>query len=102
VANGVVFIGGGTDNNVYALKAKTGHKLWSYQTGNWVGSSPAVANGIVYVGSLDGNVYALNASTGAKLWSYTTGNAVESSPAVANGMVYVGSDDGKVYAFGLK
>ena len=28
-------------------------------------SSPAVANGVVYVGSGDSNVYALNASTGA-------------------------------------
>ena len=61
-------------------------------------SSPAVANGVVYVGSDDGNVYALNAATGARLWSYTTGAYVESSPAVANGVVYVGSDDGNVYA----
>ena len=56
-----------------------------------VDSSPAVANGVVYVGSDDDNVYALNASTGAKLWSYTTGGYVDSSPAVANGVVYVGS-----------
>ena len=67
-----------------------------------VDSSPAVANGVVYVGSDDNNVYALSAKTGAKLWSYTTGNYVDSSPAVANGVVYVGSGDGKVYAFGLK
>ena len=53
-------------------------------------SSPAVANGVVYVGS-DDNVYALNARTGALLWSYTTGEYVVSSPAVANGVVYVGS-----------
>jgi outer membrane protein assembly factor BamB len=74
-----------------------------------VHSSPAVANGVVYVGSGDtgaythhryGNVYALDAKTGAKLWSYTTPNLVTSSPAVANGVVYVGSDDGNVYAFG--
>ena len=61
-------------------------------------SSPAVANGVVYIGSDDNNVYALNANTGALLWSYTTGGAVTSSPAVANGVVYVGSDDNKVYA----
>ncbi len=61
-------------------------------------SSPAVVNGVVYVGAADGNVYALNASTGAKLWSYATGGEVESSPAVANGVVYVGSDDDNVYA----
>jgi outer membrane protein assembly factor BamB len=76
--------------------------LWSFATGEPVDSSPAVANGVVYVGSNDKNVYALNASTGAKLWSYTTGGAVSSSPAVANGVVYVGSFNGKVYAFGLK
>ena len=73
---------------------------WSYTTGSYVVSSPAVANkgGAVYVGSYDDNVYALNATTGAKLWSYTTGSEVESSPAVANGVVYVGSFDSNVYA----
>jgi outer membrane protein assembly factor BamB len=35
----------------------TGAKLWSYTTGNYVQSSPAVINGMVYVGSFDGNVY---------------------------------------------
>ena len=61
-------------------------------------SCPAVANGVVYIGSEDDNVYALNAATGSKIWSYPTGNQVESSPAVANGVVYVGSDDNNVYA----
>ena len=55
---------------MYALNASTGALLWSYTTGRQCESSPAVANGVVYVGSDDGNVYALNASTGAKLWSY--------------------------------
>ena len=61
-------------------------------------SSPAVANGVVYVGSFDDKVYALNATTGATLWTATTGSLVPSSPAVANGVVYVGSYDHKVYA----
>jgi outer membrane protein assembly factor BamB len=71
--------------------------LWKFTTGNMV-SSPAVVNGVVYVGSDDFNVYALNASTGSKLWQFATGGAVESSPAVANGIVYVGSDDNYVHA----
>ena len=71
----------------------TGARLWTYTTGYWVFSSPAVANGVVYVGSGDDNVYALNAKTGAKLWSYATSFLVGSSPAVANGVVYVGSYD---------
>ena len=82
-----------TGENVFALNASTGALLWSYETGAPLFSSPAVANGVVYVGADDGNVYALNASTGAKLWSFDTGCDVRhSSPAVANGVVYVGSD----------
>jgi outer membrane protein assembly factor BamB len=84
------------------LNASSGELLWTYATGSWVGSSPAVANGVVYVGSNDDNMYALEAETGLKLWSYTANGGVSSPPAVANGMVYVGSDNGKVYAFGLK
>jgi outer membrane protein assembly factor BamB len=64
-----------------------------------VDSSPAVADGRVFVGSGDGKVYALNASTGALAWSYTTSDWVASSPAVADGTVFIGSADGKVYAF---
>ncbi|HYC19963.1 MAG TPA: PQQ-binding-like beta-propeller repeat protein [Candidatus Bathyarchaeia archaeon] len=77
-----------------------GQLKWNYTTGGYVDSSPAVANGVVYMGSLDNNTYALNAYTGAKLWNYTTGGHVWSSPAVVNGVVYVGSNDGNVYAIG--
>jgi PQQ-like domain len=64
-----------------------------------IDSSPAVVNGVVYVGSYDKNLYALNATTGTLLWKYTTGSYIElSSPAVANGVVYFGSSDNNLYA----
>jgi len=66
-----------------------------------VDSSPAVADGMVFVGSYDDKVYALDESTGARIWSYTTGDDVSSSPAVADGMVFIGSGDYRVYAFGV-
>jgi outer membrane protein assembly factor BamB len=52
----VVYVGS-PEGNVYALNAKTGAKLWSYTTPNPVGSSPVVANGMVYIGSDDDKVY---------------------------------------------
>jgi outer membrane protein assembly factor BamB len=51
---------GSGDNNVYALNARTGTKIWNFTTGSYVWSSPTVTNGIVYIGSLDQKVYALN------------------------------------------
>ena len=74
--------------------------MWNYTTGGDVASSPAVAEGVVFVGSYDKKVYALDASSGALLWSYTTLDKVISSPAVADGAVYFGSYDHLVYAFG--
>ena len=58
--DGVVYV---TSNDVngslWALQASTGTVLWRDTTGgHMTWSSPAVANGVVYVGSDDGNVYA--------------------------------------------
>lgn len=75
-------------------------KKWVFQTGNFISSSPAVVNGIVYVGSFDGNLYAIDAISGTKEWTYKIGS-IDSSPAVVNGVVYVGSDDHNLYAFYL-
>ena len=65
-------------------------------------SSPAVVNGVVYIGSDDGSLYAFNAQTGTQLWRVTTGSNINSSPAVVNGVVYVGSHDSNVYAFNAR
>jgi outer membrane protein assembly factor BamB len=46
---------------MYAFDALTGAKLWSSGYGTMlrgIRSSPAVVNGMVYVGSRDGNLYA--------------------------------------------
>jgi outer membrane protein assembly factor BamB len=96
VANGVVYVGGEAySNRLYALNASSGALLWKYTTGDKVVSSPAVANGVVYILSWDDNEYALNASTGALLWATNLGGGdfQDSSTAAANGVVYVGSSD---------
>lgn len=50
--------------NLYALDARTGALLWSATTGGWVESSPAVADGKVYVGSHDSALYAYSLDPG--------------------------------------
>ena len=56
---------GSQDNNKYALKATTGKLTWIFTTGVEVSSSPAVANGTVYVGSFDSYVYAIGNAAAA-------------------------------------
>ncbi len=62
-------------------------------------SSPAMADGTVYVGS-GPKLYAIN-QDGVKLWEFETG--VVYSPAIgSDGTVYVGSSDNKLYAINGK
>jgi len=77
--------------------------LWTHKLGgSIISSSPAIADGKVYIGSYDNKIYCLDAETGKPLWNFTTGDWVESSPAVANGKVFVGSWDGNLYALDAK
>ena len=77
----------------------TDELLWVFDTeSSAILSSPAIANGRLYIGSTDGNLYALDAQDGSLLWAYPTFGAVNSSPAVAEGKVYFLSEDGSVYA----
>jgi len=50
--------------------------LWNFTTMQRVVSSPAVANGYVFVGSYEGAVYCLNSSNGKIMWNYPNGNEV--------------------------
>ena len=71
---------------------------WKFHTDGQVISSPAVANGMVFVGSTDGNLYAVDLESGTQKWKLFTGVRVTSSPAVENGVVYFGSYSGRFYA----
>ncbi len=101
VADGYIYacddLQGTSGGEVYALNESTGEQVWSFKANSGT-STPAVDNGILYVGSDNGNVYAINAYTGKRIWNYSTEGPVNSSPAIANGLVYIGSDDGNVYA----
>ena len=73
--------------------------LWKYEAGDSVDSSPAIADGAVYFGSLTGDLTSLDLSTGKVRWKYATGGSIgESSPAVAGGTVYIGDGNGVVHA----
>jgi len=74
---------------------------WTYDAGESVESSAAIADGAVYVGSTKGELLALDLETGKLRWKYATGpNGFigESSPAVHDGAVFVGDLAGTVHA----
>jgi outer membrane protein assembly factor BamB len=115
VANGTVYVESSASHSVYAFVASGGLSkiLWTdkFTNNDAVGfSSPALANGVLYVvdnfntfSAFNGLVRALDPQTGAILWesdfSNAGGNA--SSPVVADGMLFVSGSDGRLYSYAL-
>lgn len=92
-----------------AFASQDGDMAWANPTPVWAWSAPAVANGVVFVGSTIFTLYAYDADTGATLWqSDGLGGIVASGPSISNGRVYVGvgccggeSENSGVWSFGL-
>jgi outer membrane protein assembly factor BamB len=117
VSNGQVYIASfseptSNDSKLYSFNASgcgapTCQPLWSAPAGDFVISSPAVANGRVYLGSGDDLMYVFDANgchmpNCSFLWrgeAIGAQAALLSSPAVANGVVYVGENNGMVEVF---
>ena len=72
--------------------------LWSYDTGDVIDSSAAIAGNTVYVGAGDGHLVALDLVSGALRWKYAAGMLIgESSPTVSGNIAYIGDMDGNVH-----
>lgn len=109
-----VLYGANYAGQVFAIKASSGQYVWqsstqgsSFGRGGPVYSTPAVAYGRVFLGSIDSRVYSFDQSNGELVWSHTTGDWVYAAPAVADTpktgpTVYVGSKDQNLYALDAK
>jgi outer membrane protein assembly factor BamB len=91
---------------VLAVQAVSGRIAWHRQFAGCVASSPAVGNGVVYIGFMDpppcngsapSFLAALDTRDGSTLWRFRAG-VIETSPLLAGGRVYFGSWDDRVYA----
>jgi hypothetical protein len=118
VARGVVVAvgsGGKFAGRVWAFATDCGvggavcRPLWIGRMPAGIGGAPAIAKGIVYVGSGDGTVSAFrlrcrtDGGTCAPVWTGQAGGTIGGSPAVAGGLVVVpfdaGADSSGVAAF---
>jgi outer membrane protein assembly factor BamB len=81
------------------VDAATGASKWTASVGFAYESSPAVANGIVYIADIGSTLFAFDAATGAQLWANIPGGSVYTAPTVGDGAVYVATQNGKIVAF---
>ncbi|MEC7551605.1 MAG: PQQ-dependent dehydrogenase, methanol/ethanol family [Pseudomonadota bacterium] len=111
VVDGIMYMTGSW-SVVFAVDAKTGEEIWSYDPevpGDWarkaccdvVNRGVAVYEGAVFVATLDGYLVALNAENGEVIWRKNTiidrtrSYTITGAPRVANGRVFIGNGGGE-------
>jgi outer membrane protein assembly factor BamB len=97
---GAMFRGNSRHTGVYEAQGapQLAGPRWQVPLGAVIGSSPAIADGVLYVGSSNGYLNALDADSGSWRWRWKAGGSIVSSPAVVSGTVYFGSLDNYFYA----
>jgi len=84
------------DGTVYAFDEETGKVEWSFDTGDYVYGSPAVAQvpgtePTVYIGAENGRFFALDAATGRVEWRRDVGGPIPGTAVVIGRTVYTSS-----------
>jgi outer membrane protein assembly factor BamB len=93
---------GTADNQMLALDAETGEKIWDFPTGHSIWGSPTFKDDVLFITSLDRSIYALEAETGELIWQQTLGGAIASQAVVNDGLVYVSSFARGVHALSVE
>ena len=122
VIDGVMYIATGNDD-VFALDAKTGKKLWEYFSDipqvndsiccGWDNRGVAAGEGKIYSGQLDGSMVALDQATGKVAWrtqleDYHDGYSITGATRYYDGLIFTGMSGGergvrgRVYALDAK
>ena len=71
---------------------------WTFKAAGPIVTSPAIAGGVVYIGSMSGHLYAIDQQTGKEKWNFKSRMPIASSAAVADGTVYFTSSAGSLAA----
>jgi outer membrane protein assembly factor BamB len=77
---------------------KTG-EVWSYPLVHHSMSTPAIGDGLVYVGDSGHTIHCLDAETGKPYWTHTVEGEIWASPLLADGKVCFATRQGEVLLF---
>jgi outer membrane protein assembly factor BamB len=101
VAGGRVFVGT-LDGKFHAVDAKTGQKLWTFETGGEIHAAANFYKGDVFFGCHDANLYRFKPD-GTKVWALTIDGPINAAAPVVGDVTFAtGCSDGKLYIVDLK
>ena len=93
---------GSWDFKLYCLDLISGKPVWTYETGNYINGTPAVANGQTAFGGCDEVLHVVSLSDGTKIKEMPAGAYVAASVAMIGDRAYYGHYDNEFVCADLK
>lgn len=97
---------GAYDGIMYALDKENGELVWATPVGDYIGASPLLANGFLYIAAEtakpDGLLAKMDCNSGEVIWnSQWLGGHSHSSPTYdeTNKAIVLGANSGRIYSF---
>lgn len=92
ISGGLVVVGS-RSTYLFGIDAATGQVRWKHgHEGSWVPSSPALREGVAYVGQSDGNRVSAVDFSGKRLWSQDAKGHTFASPALSGDLLFVATN----------
>jgi len=76
--------------------------LWTFKCEDEIRGTPALHQGMLFIGCYDNNLYALNAADGQFQWKYATEGGIVSRPTVFDNNVIFGSEDHRLHVVSIR
>jgi outer membrane protein assembly factor BamB len=83
---------------VYAFTQQFGDKMWEFNAGDKIWTTPAYTNGTLFAGTFEGNLFSIVSKTGKENWKIKLPSAEASAPVVFKDKIVLGTFDRNLYA----
>jgi outer membrane protein assembly factor BamB len=94
VAAGGDFWWGKRQSWLKCIDAGSGKEIWSYSMPSHCMGTPAIKDGLIYIGDAARTVHCIDQKTGTVVWTHKVRGEMWASAMVADGKVYIGTRKG--------
>src|ERR1041385_5759423 len=101
-APGTRILVGSYDFKLHCVEAASGKAAWTYESGNYINGSPAVADGQTAFGGCDALLHVISLANGQQVKEIEAGAYIAGSAALADGRAYFGQFENEFLCVDLR
>ncbi len=102
IVQGDLILVGSDNGQFYAMKRRSGRKVWRFKAKGAVNSVAASDGERVFFGDDKGHLYALKIGNGERIWEAELGSEILTAPAIGPGNLFVATAEGRIAALRIE